>query len=81
MPSKEKPKLHIPVGGQAQTMSGPSASLAIASHSQYPVPLGSVAASGSGSHLAKPNGSFRQGERDVLRYVATRKSGIHFSLK
>ena len=48
--------------------------LAIASHSQYPVRLGSVAASGSSSHLALPNGSFRLGERDVLRYVATRKS-------
>jgi hypothetical protein len=64
MPSKEKPKLHIPVGGQAQNcelqhsrnhaMSGSSASLAIASHSQHPV---------------------RLGEQDVLRYVATRKSG------
>ncbi len=51
-------------------LSGGSASLAIASHSQYPVPLGCVAASGSGSHLAQPNGSFRLGERDVLRYVA-----------
>ncbi len=37
-----------------QTLSGGSASLAIASHSQHPV---------------------RLGERDALRYIATRKSG------